>query len=75
MQFSSGLATSTLNSLSAQSPRKLRPGPFMGRFGSFNNSMGLMYDPARKLVWAVGQNSHLFALRYDPKTAKVQNLR
>jgi hypothetical protein len=32
---------------------------------SFNNSMGLMYDPNRKLVWAAGQNSHLHALRVD----------
>jgi hypothetical protein len=47
----------------------------IGKAGSFNNSMGLMYDPARKLVWAVGQHSHLFALRYDPKTARAQNLR
>ena len=47
----------------------------IGRSGSFNNSMGLMYDSARKLVWAVGQNSQPFALRYEPKTAKVQKLR
>ena len=29
----------------------------------FNNSMGLMYDPTRRLVWAVGQNSHVHVLR------------
>jgi hypothetical protein len=38
--------------------------------GQFNNSVGLMYDPARKLVWAVGQHSHLSVLRFDPKQAK-----
>lgn len=47
-----------------------------GTFGnSFNNSMGLMYDPARKLVWAVGQNSHVHVLRLDPQTAKMQALK
>jgi hypothetical protein len=30
---------------------------------SFNNSMGLMYDPNRQLVWAAGQNSHIHVLR------------
>ncbi len=34
----------------------------LGKKG-FNNSMGLMYDPARRLVWAVGQNSHVHVLR------------
>jgi len=34
-----------------------------------------MYDPGRKLVWAVGQNGHLFALRFDPKQAKVHPFR
>ena len=29
---------------------------------AFNNSMGLMYDPNRKLVWAVGQNNEVFVL-------------
>lgn len=38
--------------------------------GVFNNSMGLMYDPARKLVWAVGQNSHVHVLRLDAPTLK-----
>jgi hypothetical protein len=31
--------------------------------GSFNNSIGLMYDPQRQLVWAAGQNSHIHVLR------------
>jgi hypothetical protein len=43
--------------------------------GQFNNSMGLMYDPVRKLVWAVGQNGQLFVLRFDPKQAKLHPLR
>jgi hypothetical protein len=43
--------------------------------GGFNNSMGLMYDPGRKLVWAVGQNGHLFVLRFDPKQARLHPLR
>lgn len=42
---------------------------------SFNNSMGLMYDPNRKLVWAVGQNSHVHVLRVDPKTLKTHALK
>ncbi|HVV99049.1 MAG TPA: hypothetical protein VHB77_01845, partial [Planctomycetaceae bacterium] len=36
--------------------------------GAFNNSMGLMYDPTRRLVWAVGQNSHVHVLRIDPQS-------
>jgi hypothetical protein len=36
---------------------------------TFNNSMGLMYDPHRRLVWAVGQYSHVHVLRLDAKTA------
>ena len=43
--------------------------------GTFNNSMGLMYDPGRKLVWAVGQNGHPFVLRFDPKQARLHPLR
>jgi hypothetical protein len=42
---------------------------------SFNNSMGLMYDPNRRLVWAVGQNSHVHVLRLEPKSLKLQELR
>jgi hypothetical protein len=40
----------------------------IGKRGAFNNSMGLMYDPARKLVWAVGQMGHVHVLRLDWKT-------
>jgi hypothetical protein len=36
---------------------------------AFNNSMGLMYDPHRRLIWAVGQYSHVHVLRLDAKTA------
>lgn len=42
----------------------------VGKAGSFNNSMGLLYDPARKLIWAVGQHSHVHVLRLDTRTAK-----
>ncbi len=43
--------------------------------GGFNNSMGLMFDPTRKLVWAVGQYSHVHVLRFDPASAKVKELK
>jgi hypothetical protein len=32
------------------------------------------YDSARKLVWAVGQHSHVRGLRHDPGTARVAPL-
>lgn len=35
----------------------------------FNNSMGLMYDPQRRLIWAVGQHSHVHVIRLDVKSA------
>jgi hypothetical protein len=41
----------------------------------FNNSMGLMYDPNRKLVWAVGQNSEVHVLRLDSKMLKLHELK
>ena len=37
---------------------------------AFNNSMGLMYDPNRRLVWAVGQHSHVHVLKLDLSTAR-----
>src|SRR5262249_42032512 len=43
--------------------------------GTFNNSMGLMVDPHRKLVWAVGQNSHVHVLRLDRKTVRAEELK
>jgi hypothetical protein len=36
---------------------------------TFNNSMGLMYDPGRRLVWAVGQHSQVYALKLDASAA------
>jgi hypothetical protein len=42
---------------------------------AFNNSMGLMFDPTRKLIWAVGQYSHVSVLRLDPATARLRDLR
>ncbi len=36
---------------------------------AFNNSMGLMYDPNRRLVWAVGQYSHVHVLKLDAKSS------
>ena len=39
--------------------------------GSFHNSVGIMYDPNRKLVWFVDQNSHVFSLKLDLKTVAV----
>lgn len=47
----------------------------IGKAGAFNNSMGLMYDPARKLIWAVGQNSHVHVLRLDRKAVKMKYLK
>ncbi len=38
---------------------------------AFNNSVGVMYDANRRLVWAVGQNSHVHVLRFDPASAKL----
>jgi hypothetical protein len=39
--------------------------------GAFNNSMGLMYDPNRRLVWAVGQHSHVHVLKLDMKATAL----
>jgi hypothetical protein len=41
----------------------------------FNNSMGLMYDPGRQLIWAIGQHGHLFVLRFNRSQAKLHPLR
>src|SRR5262249_46233199 len=43
--------------------------------GRFNNSMGLMYDPARRLVWAVGQTSHVHVLRIDASALSKRELK
>jgi hypothetical protein len=42
---------------------------------SFNNSMGLMYDPGRKLLWAVGQHSEVYVLSLDRAKADIKPLR
>jgi hypothetical protein len=41
---------------------------------TFNNSLGLAYDPNRQLVWALGQHSEVWALRFDRRTADLQPL-
>lgn len=47
----------------------------IGKRSSFNNSMGLMYDPNRKLIWAVGQHSQVYILSFDAKTARITPLK
>ena len=42
---------------------------------AFNNSMGLMYDPNRKLIWAVGQNGHVHVLRLEPASVTLRELK
>jgi hypothetical protein len=49
--------------------------PIGNKLGSFNNSMGLMYDPGRMLIWAVGQHSQVFALRLDLAKAAPKPLK
>ena len=39
-----------------------------------NVSLGMMYDPGRKLFWAVDTNSQVYVLRLDPGTADVRPL-
>jgi len=39
-----------------------------------NVSLGLMYDPARKLFWAVDTNSNVFVLRLDPQKADMRDM-
>lgn len=36
----------------------------------FNNSLGLMRDPKRQLIWAVGQYSQVYTLRSDLSAAR-----
>ncbi len=36
---------------------------------SFHNSVGISYDPRRRLVWAVGQYSQVHVLRLDASAA------
>ncbi len=44
--------------------------PAITKEGSYN--IGVMYDPNRKLVWAVNTNSQVFSLKFDPKTATIE---
>jgi len=37
----------------------------------FNNSLGLMHDSKRGLIWAVGQYSQVYVLRLDPRAARL----
>jgi type II secretory pathway pseudopilin PulG len=39
-------------------------------FQPYVKNWGIMYDPNRKLVWAVGQNSHVHVLHLDGKSLK-----
>jgi hypothetical protein len=41
----------------------------------FDVSLGLVYDPNRKLVWMVGQWDELIVLKFDPKTAGLVELK
>jgi len=47
----------------------------IGKKSPFNNSMGLMYDPNRKFVWAVGQHSQVYVLPFDAKAARITRLK
>ena len=42
--------------------------------GAFHNSVGMMYDPTRKLVWFVGQNSQVTTLKLDLASAVTMEL-
>ncbi|PCJ57500.1 MAG: hypothetical protein COA79_15830 [Planctomycetota bacterium] len=41
---------------------------------AFSNSIGLMYDSSRKLVWIVGKNSELFVLKFDKLKGNLKDL-
>lgn len=44
-----------------------------GREG-FNVSLGMIYDPSRKIVWAVDTHSHVYVLRLDGKSLDKKQL-
>jgi hypothetical protein len=46
-----------------------------GKKSAFNNSVGLAYDPKRKLVWSLGQRSQVAVLKFDPKAAGLKELK
>jgi len=58
--------------LTAREALAAEPGADPIAKGAFNNSMGLVYDPNRKLIWAVGQNSHVHVVRLAPDKADVE---
>jgi len=37
--------------------------------------LGLMYDPNRKLVWAADGESKVYAIRLDPGTAAMKEIK
>jgi len=41
--------------------------------GSYN--IGVMYDPNRKLVWGVNTNSQVFVLKFERKSAELEELK
>ncbi len=46
-----------------------------GKKAGFNNSVGMAYDPRRKLIWSLGQRSQVAVLRFDPGTAGLAELK
>lgn len=44
--------------------------PDITKHPSYN--LGVMYDPGRKLVWAVNTGSQVFVLRFDAKSANLE---
>jgi len=42
---------------------------------AFNNSMGLMYDPARKLICGVGQHSEVYVLNIGRAKADIKHFK
>lgn len=46
-----------------------------GKKAAFNNSVGLAYDPQRKLIWSLGQRSQVTVLKFDPETAGLVELK
>ena len=53
-------------------PDPIRRGSTGG--ATFNESMGLVYDPDRKLIMTLGQHDDVTVLKYDSTTAKLADL-
>ena len=47
--------------------------PPITKEGSYN--IGVMYDPQRNLVWAVNTNSQVFVLKFDVKSANLEEVK